>query len=260
MPPINLRVAIAISVFLHTVVIANVLNQRSLLIDHSKKPLTLKVQLLQTSAPSVALIEPKIKNERNTTHEIVAKKNQLQPSAKSHSIIQHEKVSLDPLTQKTYKSDTAKVPQLTTRTLKENEPLNEKPAEVLPSPSSTSSQVKMHTLLETETTHTEKIIEIANAVHEKTGVAISASYAKNNQKPEYPAMSRKLNEQGTVVLMVLVLEDGTAGKVDIKNSSGFPLLDESAKNALMKWHFIPAKIDGQPINESYTLSIPFVLN
>ena len=94
----------------------------------------------------------------------------------------------------------------------------------------------------------------------RTGVSISASYAKTNQKPEYPAQSRRLNEEGTVVLKILVLAEGSAGEVEVKSSSGFPMLDQSARDAVKKWHFNPATLDGKPIDEFYSLSIPFKLN
>lgn len=93
----------------------------------------------------------------------------------------------------------------------------------------------------------------------KIGVSISASYANSNRKPEYPAMSRRLNEQGTVILKVLVTENGAASMVEVKTSSSYPLLDESARNAVMQWHFNPATIDGKPTSEFYSLAIPFKL-
>ena len=93
----------------------------------------------------------------------------------------------------------------------------------------------------------------------KIGVSISASYASSNHKPEYPVMSRRLNEQGTVILKVLVTDNGTAGMVEVKTSSNYPLLDESARNAVMQWHFNPATIDGKPTSEFYSLTIPFKL-
>lgn len=93
----------------------------------------------------------------------------------------------------------------------------------------------------------------------KIGVSISASYAHSNLKPQYPAMSRRLNEQGTVALRVLVTENGAAGLVEVKTSSSYPLLDESARSAVMQWRFNPATIDGKPISELYSLTIPFKL-
>jgi protein TonB len=91
----------------------------------------------------------------------------------------------------------------------------------------------------------------------KTGPSTSASYAAGNHKPDYPMMSRRLQEEGTVVLRVLVKPDGTAGAVEIKNSSGFPRLDESARKAAQSWHFNPATSDGKPIAEWYQVPVPF---
>ena len=93
----------------------------------------------------------------------------------------------------------------------------------------------------------------------KTGVSISASYAASNRKPPYPRLSRINDEQGTVVLRVLVRTDGSAGAVEIKSSSGYPLLDESAKNTVQTWRFNPATVDGKPRAEWYRLAIPFTL-
>lgn len=89
--------------------------------------------------------------------------------------------------------------------------------------------------------------------------ASDASYAASNRKPPYPRLSRSNEEQGTVVLRVLVKADGTAGAVEIKNSSGYPLLDESARSTVQGWRFKPATADGRPVAEWYQLAIPFTL-
>lgn len=93
----------------------------------------------------------------------------------------------------------------------------------------------------------------------KTTVSIPASYAASNRKPVYPAMSRRYEEQGTVVLRVLVKADGTAGQIDIKSSSGYPLLDESAQAAVQGWRFQPATRDGKPVADWFLIPIPFTL-
>lgn len=93
-----------------------------------------------------------------------------------------------------------------------------------------------------------------------TGVSIPAGYAGTNQKPVYPLLSRKLAEEGTVVLRILVREDGAAGDVRIQQSSGYPLLDESAVSAVRQWRFHPASINRRPIAEWYQVAIPFKLH
>jgi protein TonB len=61
-------------------------------------------------------------------------------------------------------------------------------------------------------------------------------------EPEYPPTSRRLGQEGTVVLLIYVLADGKVGDVKVHKSSGFPKLDEAAvKEARRSWRFIPAK-------------------
>ncbi len=93
----------------------------------------------------------------------------------------------------------------------------------------------------------------------KTSVSIPASYAATNQKPAYPLLSRRQEEQGTVHLRILVKADGTAGEVHIKHSSGYPLLDESSLRAVQNWRFHPASVNNKPVAEWYQIAIPFTL-
>ena len=95
---------------------------------------------------------------------------------------------------------------------------------------------------------------------ENSGVSIPANYAANNRKPDYPLLSRRQEEQGTVFLRIYVHTDGTAGKVHLKKSSGYTLLDESALRAVRNWHFRPAIANNKPIAEWYQLAIPFKLD
>lgn len=93
----------------------------------------------------------------------------------------------------------------------------------------------------------------------KTDVSIPASYSASNQKPIYPNMSKRLGEQGTVVLRVLVKADGSAGEVEVKSTSNYPRLDQAAIDAVKTWRFNPAKIDGKATDEWYQVPIPFKL-
>jgi len=66
--------------------------------------------------------------------------------------------------------------------------------------------------------------------------------------PIYPATSRKLEEEGTVMLMIYVLPDGRVGDVRVARSSGYPRLDEAAMTAARKgWRFRPATSGGGPV-------------
>lgn len=61
------------------------------------------------------------------------------------------------------------------------------------------------------------------------------------------------------MLRVFVQADGSAGKIEIRGSSGYPLLDEAAQTAVQAWRFMPATVDGRAIAEWYQVPIPFTL-
>ncbi len=63
----------------------------------------------------------------------------------------------------------------------------------------------------------------------------------NNPPPNYPTLSRRMNEQGKVFLRVHVQPSGLPDQVELKTSSGFPRLDNSAIEAVKHWRFVPAK-------------------
>lgn len=80
-----------------------------------------------------------------------------------------------------------------------------------------------------------------------------------NPKPPYPALSKRLGEQGTVVMRVLIGVDGTAQKAEIKQSSGYDRLDQSAFGAVMRWRYVPGKRAGVPEAMWFNVPINFVL-
>lgn len=63
----------------------------------------------------------------------------------------------------------------------------------------------------------------------------------HNTPPAYPAMSKRLEEEGIVLLRVWVKVDGTAGEVKVVTSSGYSRLDVAALNAVKRWKFEPAR-------------------
>jgi protein TonB len=81
-----------------------------------------------------------------------------------------------------------------------------------------------------------------------------------NKAPLYPTLSRRLKEQGTVYLQVLVLKNGKVGQLKLKQSSGFARLDQSAINAVRGWTYQPALKLGQPVDFWFVQPVVFNLN
>jgi periplasmic protein TonB len=67
-------------------------------------------------------------------------------------------------------------------------------------------------------------------------------------QPEYPPSSRRAGEAGTVILEVYVLETGRVGEAKVKQSSGFPRLDEAAVREVKRsWRLVPGTENGKPV-------------
>jgi len=81
----------------------------------------------------------------------------------------------------------------------------------------------------------------------------------NNPRPAYPPLSKRMGEQGKVVVRVLIGADGLPQKADIRTSSGFERLDQAALATVMKWRYVPGKRAGAPEAMWFNVPINFVL-
>lgn len=90
------------------------------------------------------------------------------------------------------------------------------------------------------------------------GARFDADYLQN-PKPAYPPMSRRLNEEGKVLLRVHVGADGGAREVEIKQSSGFGRLDAAARDAVSRWRFVPARRGNDAVDSWVAVPIVFSL-
>lgn len=80
-----------------------------------------------------------------------------------------------------------------------------------------------------------------------------------NPKPEYPQIARRNGYEGMVVLNVFVLEDGSVGRIQIRRSSGYDVLDRCALDAVREWIFVPGKRNGAATQSWVTVPIRFDL-
>lgn len=86
----------------------------------------------------------------------------------------------------------------------------------------------------------------------------NADYARSCN-PTYPSISKRLGEEGLVMLNVLVSADGQPQKIIVKKSSGFERLDEAAREAMQRCRFVPGKVNGVAQSMAYDAPINFVL-
>jgi protein TonB len=91
-----------------------------------------------------------------------------------------------------------------------------------------------------------------------TAPIFAADYL-DNPAPPYPSLARRAGEQGRVVLRVLVSSSGKADEVEVRTSSGHRRLDDSARDTVRRWRFIPAKRGDEPVQAWVLIPISFRL-
>jgi protein TonB len=69
----------------------------------------------------------------------------------------------------------------------------------------------------------------------------------HSSQPEYPPQSRRLGEQGSLVLQVLVDASGRVTDAKLVQSSGSDRLDQAAlRGVKANYRFVPGTVDGKP--------------
>ena len=95
-------------------------------------------------------------------------------------------------------------------------------------------------------------------VIEVTAPIFSAVYLEN-PPPAYPGISRRVGEQGRVILRVLVNAGGSADEVQVRESSGHARLDNAARDTVRGWRFVPAKRGDTPVPAWVLIPVSFRL-
>jgi protein TonB len=79
-------------------------------------------------------------------------------------------------------------------------------------------------------------------------------------QPSYPEAERTQGIEGTVILKVDVLPDGTVGTVTSQEEvAGHPAFTDAAIAAIGKWCFEPARKDGQAVECTIAIPVRFKL-
>ena len=75
----------------------------------------------------------------------------------------------------------------------------------------------------------------------------------------YPPLARRLGQQGTVRLDILVLPSGHVGDVRVERSSGYPQLDAAALVGVGGWYYVPAMRNHRPVSAWTKVNVRFRL-
>jgi len=83
---------------------------------------------------------------------------------------------------------------------------------------------------------------------------------RSNTAPDYPIPCRRRREEGVVLLDVTVSAGGLPAAVSLKRSSGHPLLDQAALDAVHRWIFEPGRAGGLPVTSQVEVPVRFSLS
>lgn len=137
-------------------------------------------------------------------------------------------------------------------------PLPEIPAPATPSPITLASQSVSEAPPSTQASG--KPAAPASEASNSAPRIINAVEYLRPPRANYPHHSRRMKEQGRVIMHVLVNSAGHPEKVDIHQSSGFPRLDDAARIAMMQAIFRPYMEDGKALSVIATATINFSLD
>ena len=77
-------------------------------------------------------------------------------------------------------------------------------------------------------------------------------------EPEYPTTARLARMNGRVVLQAVIGLDGTVESVEVLSSTS-PLFEAAARDAVKRWKYRPATMDGRPVRIYFTVLVDFVV-
>ena len=81
----------------------------------------------------------------------------------------------------------------------------------------------------------------------------------NAPAPRYPSLSRRMGEEGKVVLRILIDDRGRAERIELHESSGSARLDQAAREAVQRARFKPYIENGRAIAVFAIVPIAFKL-
>lgn len=85
-------------------------------------------------------------------------------------------------------------------------------------------------------------------------------YAEGPPQPVYPTRAKQAGHEGKVIVRVTISQHGELESVQVRQSSGVGLLDDSAKQAVQQVRFRPYTVNGVAMRAMADIPFDFVLN
>lgn len=94
-----------------------------------------------------------------------------------------------------------------------------------------------------------------------TGLRVlQARFRVTPPPPPYPRRALSMHQEGVVLLRALIDEQGAARQIRLQTSSGYPLLDKAALQAVEEWQFMPETVNGRAVAVWVEVPVRFKIN
>jgi protein TonB len=77
-------------------------------------------------------------------------------------------------------------------------------------------------------------------------------------EPQYPPLARQLRRSGAVHIRAFISTEGNIESLQVLD--GDPLLVQSAKDAVLQWHYHPTSLNGVPVEVETIITVVYTLN
>jgi TonB family protein len=100
----------------------------------------------------------------------------------------------------------------------------------------------------------------ATSIIHQVGGEVRAPIAKRKVEPDFPASARHAMGSGTNVIITvrsIISREGCVRAIKLVSQSPFPALNGAALQALAQWTFEPARLNGEPVDVEFNLTVNF---
>jgi TonB family protein len=91
----------------------------------------------------------------------------------------------------------------------------------------------------------------------RVGGLVQAAKLMNKIQPGYPQAARDAGIEGVVELQIVIAKDGTIASTQVID--GNPILAAAAQQAVAQWQYKPTLLNGEPVQVTTSVNIPFTL-